>query len=50
MSSRAVNLGFDKPHMRYTWMTYNLCNITRLVTHWQKIPMNKPWEGEEEDV
>ena len=32
------------------WMTYSLCNITRLVTHWQKIPMNKPWEGEEEDV
>ena len=32
------------------WMTYSLCNITRLVTHWQKLPKDNPWDGEEEDV
>jgi Lar family restriction alleviation protein len=31
------------------WMTYSLCNITQLVTHWQKLPKDNPWEGEEED-
>lgn len=30
------------------WMTWNLCNITRLVTHWQPLP-DAPKEDEEDE-
>lgn len=31
------------------WMTWDLCNITRLVTHWQPLPEDAPSTGDEED-
>ena len=31
------------------WLTYSLCDITRLVTHWQQLPEDAPSKGDEED-
>ena len=42
------NVTIAEYHREGEWMTYSLCNITRLVTHWQKLPEAPLTEVEDE--
>lgn len=42
------NVTIAEYHGDGEWMTYSLCNITRLVTHWQPVP-EAPREDEEDE-
>lgn len=42
------NVTIAEYHGDGEWMTYSLCNVTRLVTHWQPLP-EAPREDEEDE-
>lgn len=44
------NVTIAEYHGDGEWMTYSLCNVTRLVTHWQPLPEAPLTEVEDETV